>query len=250
MKESQLINKLSRFKKIKPEPNFVLETKLKILKDQKSGSTNLLFIEFLQNFFFSHRLALAGISIFAIITIGIFGFSQNALPGDAFYSIKKATEQIQIVIVPEKEKPKVQLEIAQKRLKELEKIAKEDKIQNLAPAIKEYQESVKLAVKDLKKTNKKIDEKFAKEIVEITQEIQKTQEKIEKTLATEISSEELNQATMPYYQSLAESLIKDLEKRSLTQEQLSLLKKAKELFEKKDYQSAFEKALELPQPKN
>ena len=215
MTEKEVIEKIRLLRQIKPEKKWVFLTKEKILGKEP------LFFPFL-------KPAFAGL-LFILI---LFGLTFTSLPGEPFYLIKKLVERSQTVFVPEEEKPKLELELANKRLEELSKIAEKNDVKKLAPAINEAKESVAQATKNLVKS-KKVD----KEIVQKTLQLEKKKQEVEKVLGTKITEEETENPT----KLLAKYLIEDLENRTLTEEQKQILEKAKEYFEKED----FAKVLEL-----
>jgi hypothetical protein len=213
--EREIIEKIRLLKQIKPEKKWVFLTKEKILGKEP------IFFPFL-------KPAFAGL-LFILI---LFGLSFTSLPGEPFYLIKKIIERGQTVFVPEEEKPKLELELANKRLEELSKIAERNDVKKLAPAINEAKESVAQATKNLVKS-KKVD----REIVKKTLELEKKKQEVEKVLGTKITEEGTEDPT----KLVAKYLIEDFENRSLTEDQKQILEKAKEYFENGD----FAKVLEL-----
>jgi uncharacterized protein YdaU (DUF1376 family) len=222
MEEKELIEKIRELSQIKPRKNWVLKTKREIL-----GPSFPILKPILIGLF--------------LILISIFFFAQKSLPGEKLYAIKRLTEKSQVLFVSKNEKPKLELELANKRLEELIQIAKKDDVRKLAPAMKEVKESTAEAAKSLKKI-----EKVDLEIVEKTKELEENKKMTQKILGTEIETKELELA----YKILAEREIRDLEKRSLTEKQKEILEKAKEFFEKGDFLSALTKVIEAsyPQP--
>jgi hypothetical protein len=213
--EREVIEKIKVLKQIKPEKKWVFLTKEKILGKEP------IFFPFL-------RPAFAGL-LFILI---LFGLSFTSLPGEPFYLIKKIIERGQTVFVPEEEKPKLELELANKRLEELSKIAERNDVKKLAPAINEAKESVAQATKNLVKS-KKVDREIAKK----TLELEKKKQEVEKVLGTKITEEGTEDPT----KLVAKYLIEDFENRTLTEDQKQILEKAKEYFENGD----FAKVLEL-----
>lgn len=230
MEERELISKIRELRQIKPNRDWVALTKSQILGEEINQRRVLIF-----------RPVYAGL-IFVFVLFGIFSFAQNSLPGDLLYPIKKLTEKSQAVFVSEEEKPKVQLELANKRVEELKKIAETNQVQKLAPAIKEVKNSVSQATKNLIKS-----EKTNKDTVDKIVNLKKNLEKAENTLTTMVLTEEEKENLQEVEKGYAEMLIKDFEKRTLTEEQENLLAEAKEDFENSDYSSALEKLLLLSQ---
>jgi len=183
--EKQLISKLQELRQIKPSNDWVVFTKEQVFGKEKKSYLSLFFEG--ERFVFRHKPAFA-FALTAVILIGVFGFAQNSVPGDTLFSIKKIAEKGTSVFVSEKDQAKYDLEMASKRLDDLCKIAQENEVKNLAPAINEYQESVSKAAESLA---------TMESVKEIVQEIKKLEEKEEKvkSLGIEIGeSKEMHSA--------------------------------------------------------
>jgi len=240
MDEKTLIGKIEILSQIRPRKNWVVLTKKRILGEERTLAG--LFLDsfrLFQGLFFQYRLALASLVLLFVLG-GTFAFAQKSLPGEPLFVIKKMTEKTRAVFVAENERPKVQLELANKRLEDLAKIAETNDVRKLAPAIDEFQANVSEAAKNLTKAKT-----VGKDIILQTQELEKNKEKIEKTLATQIGTEELENV----YKDLAEQQIKDLENSSLTESQEKILEEAKEYFEAGDYSNSLIKTIEASQTK-
>lgn len=245
MTEKQLIAKIKKLKQIKPKEDWVYFTKNQILGETlKSEKTRLSLVTFIkeiqrgERFVFRHKPAFAFLTVLAIF-IGLFGFTQNSVPGDSLFVLKKIAEQSQAVFISQKDQPKHDLEIANKRLDDLFKIAEENEVANLAPAINEYQETVSKAAESLAKADNPDIKKIAKAIKELEEK-----EKIVKSLGIEIGEvEELNNVLA----SIVEVEIIELEDRELTLEQEEVLIKIKQDYETGDYSDALENILLLDQ---
>lgn len=233
MEEKELIVKIRELRQIKPNQNWVIFNKRQILaKESERG------FEFLQ-FFLLRPFSISLMIIFVVF--GAFGFAQNSLPGDLLYPIKKFTEKSQIVFVSGKEKSKIDLELTNKRLEELNQITQKNEVKKIVPAINEFQSSVSKAAKNLIKS-KNVDKK----IIEETKRIVETKETIERTLGTNIGGEEEVENISKV---VVERLIKDLEKRTLTESQGRIFEEAKNFFENENCSEALIKILELNQNK-
>ena len=245
--EKQLISKLQELRQIKPSNDWVVFTKEQIfgpsLAEARKEKTRpeFSFISFIkeiqrgERFVFRHKPAFA-FAFAMLIFIGVFGFAQNSVPGDSLFTLKKITEKSTIVFVSEKNQAKHDLEVAGKRLDDLCKIAQENEVKNLAPAINEYQESVSKAAESLATMGS---------VKEIVEEIKKFEEKEEevKSLGIEIGeSEELHNALAK----IVETEIEDLGNRTLIGEQEEVLAEVKQDYEQGNYSQALEKILLLP----
>jgi len=236
MTEKELIAKIRELRQIKPRKDWVVLTKSQILGEELTYRDRVSV-----SFFPVWKPALATVTVFGIL-FGVFTLTQNSLPGDLLYPIKKITEKSQAVFVSEEEKPKVQLELANKRLEELTKIAETNQVKKLAPAINESQVSISEATKNLVKL-KKADKEILDKVTDLTENLKN----IETILATKIGSEEDEKTLNDWMKEQVEREIKDLEGRSLTDEQKEILIKAKEDFEAGNYSEALIKIFNLSQ---
>lgn len=98
--------------------------------------------------FVPNRFAVSFASIALLLTSGVFtvNASQSSLPGDPLYSVKKVTEQVELAMASDQDKPKVEIEQAGKRLEELAQVSQKtsdsnqhEKVQQL---VAEFQEKV------------------------------------------------------------------------------------------------------------
>lgn len=242
MTEKELIAKIRELRQIKPKREWVVLTKSQILGKEITPERFLIF-----NF---PVWRLAYVSVFVVfILFGMFGFTQNSLPGDLFYPIKKITEKVQVVFVSEEEKPKVSLELTNKRLEELEKIAQTNQVENLAPAVNEFQKNISEAAKNLARIESS-DPKEVKRFIDSVKEIKNKVKKIESygVVIGEKGLEEFEEATTKLKLQATIQVLKDaisqleisLEKGALTKEKEEMLIKIKELMEAGKYSEALE----------
>jgi len=229
MTETKLIKQIKELRKIKPRKDWVLLTKTQILGEEKRA---VLFPFF--------RPAYAGLFL-VLLLLGFFEFSQGALPGESLYYLKKITERSQIILSSEQERPRLNLELVNKRLEELNQIAQNNEMRKLAPALKEYQASIFEAAKSLTKmTATTSDSLVIKGIAEETQKLEKSKEILERTYG--IAGLEINEESNPT-KVVVEWLIKDMEKTFLTEEDEKILEQAKQDFENGNYSEALERIL-------
>lgn len=231
MREKDLIGKIRLLRQIKPSKDWVILTKSKIFEEEPKISPFA--------FLFQFRLkpALAGVLSFLII-FGIVTQTQNALPGEKLYSIKKITEKVRTAFVSEKEKPKAGLDLAEKRLEELDEITQKNLVKNLSTGIREY----KLAKNEVNKEVSNLKNKSTNEAIRIAKDmapgIKIINEREEKIFASlEIKPEE---TVEPAIKVIIELLIQDVKKATLTDEQKIDLEKIEEYYNNGDYQAALE----------
>jgi len=263
MTEKDLIAKIQGLKQIKPDQNWVIFAKNAILKG-KMGEVGvgggievavgkdpvfvgLSFGDFVkgllrgESFVFQHKLAFSGAFV-VVLFVGLFGLAQISLPGDILFSLKKATEEGQSVFVPQSGEIKYNIELVNRRLDELTKIAKNNTIKNLASAINELQASVSKAAESLAKPGSS--SKYA--VKDIAVDVKNIEKKVEevKSLGVEVGgNKELDGALAV----IVENEIKDLENQSLSEEGQSALNEIKADYEARNYSSALEKILLFPQ---
>jgi len=173
-----------------------------------------------------------------LLLIGLAEFSQGALPGDPLYSLKRISERTQSVFVSKEEQPKLQLELTNKRLEELNKVAEANQVKRLAPALNEF-ETTKIAAKkevvnSIKNKSEKEAIKVAKDIAPKLADLNEKEKKVYATL--NIESTEGTEQTAE--KAVVEILIKDAKNSTLTEEQKTDLVKVEEYYKSGDYQEA------------
>jgi hypothetical protein len=243
MTEKDLVKKLNLLKEIKPEQDWVVLTKRQFIREVRNPSLAEQILEVFRifpNLSFQYKPALVSLVCLGLLT-GTFGLSQVALPGDPFYPIKKMTEKAGNFFVSKDNLPKVNLELANKRLDELTQVAKNNQVRNLAPAINEFQASISQVAKDLNDSPK-----LTKELVKGTEKLKENREKVVAMGVAVGETEELNQVLSQ----LVERELKDLESRSLTDAQAKLLQTAKEDYQAGNVSQALEKIILLSYPSN
>lgn len=229
MIKSQLVRKIRQLKKVKPKKDWVLLTKTQIL----GRETTFNLLPFL-------RPAYAG--LFALLLLaGLFEFSQGALPGESLYYFKKIVEKGQIILSSEEERPRMNLELANKRLEELNQIVQRNEVRKLAAGMDEFRANVSAAAKNLPNVKK-----ISKEIVVQIQKLEENEEELGKILATKVGNEEYEEYNIALAQ-LVERQILEMEEKTLSKDDEVILKAARQDFESGDYSEALIKILVLSQ---
>ncbi len=238
MTEAELIKKIQELKQIKPSEDWVVLAKRELFLEESHpsrGRASVILDIFPRIFQFQYfKPALATFVFLGIMIVAAFGLAQNALPGDSLYSLKRISEEGRIAFVSEINKPKAQLELANKRLEELTKVAEAKQTAKLAPAIEEFQASVSQAAKNLKEPKK-----ITKEIVEQTKKLEENKQKIEALGILIGETKELDNALSQ----LVETEIIELETLTLSEEKAELLSEAKVALEEGNFSDALEKIL-------
>lgn len=223
--EKELISKLQELRQIKPNQDWAFSLKERILAQEPRYGyrSSITFFPFFKPVFATV------LSVFVLT--GIFGFAQNSVPGDFLYSVKKITEKGQALFVSEEEKLEYNISLANKRLEELTRIAESNRVKNLPSAISETQNSISEVSRSLASTS------GSEEIGRISSELEEKIQRIESygVAGLEGVREELKQGEAKIF---VESLISDLETRSLTEAQQEVFSQMKELAEGEQYEEA------------
>ena len=241
MSDKELISRIQLLNEIKPRQDWVVSVKTQILGQERVDrgrvSINLENVfEGLIARMFQPKLAFVPVMVL-ILLIGI-SLAKNSLPGDTLYSMKKAAEKGEAVFfVSEQELPRYKLEMANRRLEELGKIAEINQVKKLAPAIAEFQANIAEAADNLVKAK----EVNMKEIVVETRKIEENKQKIEALGIIVGETKKLDDVM----KQLVEREMKSLENQVLTEVQEGILTEAKENYEAGQYNQALEKILLL-----
>lgn len=235
MNDKQLINQIQLLKQIKPRQDWVVSVKTQILQDEVQSSVSV--TQVFSRMFLQLRPAFVSLVVLVAI-IGTFGFVQNSLPGDLLYPVKKVAEQGQAkFLVSEQDIVHYKLEMANKRLEELTKIAQVNQVKKLAPAIAEFQANVAEAADNLIKAK----DLNIKEIVADTQKLEENKAKIEALGIVIGETQEFDNAM----KQVVEGQIEILENQTLTENQEQVLVLVKQDFEAGNYSQSLEKILFL-----
>ena len=241
MTEKELVGKIRLLRQIKPRKDWVVLTKNQILGEEPTYRDRVsAILEVFPRIIFGYKPAFVSLVV-VFILFGLFVSAQNSLPGDPLYSLKRISEKTRAVFVSEDEESQYRLEMANKRLEELVKIAQVNQVKKLAPAIEEYQASAAKAAQNLKKT------KNSQELKEIVQQTKKLEENKQKVEALGVVIGEETEGLENALSQLVEREIKDLENRTLTEAQQKLLETAEADFEAGNYSQALGKILLLSQ---
>jgi hypothetical protein len=237
MVEADLIKKIQLLKNVEPRKEWVFLIKKEIFKEEISQNKFSQIVDFLPRMNYWKFLVPAMSFCLPFILLAV---SQNALPGDALYSVKKLTEKTQSVFVSGTEKTNVQLGFVNKRLEELNQIVAADQKNKIAPAFKEYQASMSEAVKNLVATKNT-------DVSKIIQQTKNIEENKQKAEALGVKLSETDDGLNAALASLVDREIKDLESRNLNDGQQELLAEVKTAYQSGDYNLALEKILQATQ---
>lgn len=240
--EKELIAQIKELRQIEPNQGWVFSVKNQILGESKERQSIADVLNVLAKLLFQPKMALAGVSTLVIL-FTVLVLSQDSLPGDSLFALKRVMEKGQTLFVSQDNMAQANLETANKRLGELTKIAQSNQVKKIAPALQEYQASVAQAAKNLIKAAATTSDPTAiKNIALETQKLEENRTKLEMIYG--IVGLEAKVGENPT-QLVAEWLIKDLEKRTLTEDQKLLFEEAKKDYESQNYNLTLEKILKL-----
>lgn len=243
--EKELIAQIKELRQIKPNQGWVFSVKNRILNQHPMFHRQhrmLDTLDILAKLLFQPKVALAGVSTLTIL-FSVLILSQDSLPGESLFVLKRAVERGQTLFVSQDNIAQVNLETANKRLAELTKIAETNQVKKIAPALQEYQASLAEAAKNLIIAAATTSDAAAiKNIVLETQKLEENRIKLEKIYG--IAGLAAKEGENPI-QLVAEWLINDLKNRTLTDEQKLLFEEAKKDYENGDYNLTLEKILKL-----
>jgi len=243
MSKNDLENKIRQLKEIKPRKEWAVLLKSQILNSATEKQVEMVEIpavkigimDVISGIFFQRKLAYASVLSLMFMVVGVFGFVNYTMPGDIFYPVKKIAEQTQ----------QTPLQIAYNRSEDLVKVVKENKTQNLTPAITEYKASISDAVKNLTDTlaigN---DKKSVEEIINEVKKIQENQKQLE-TLGVNMGDTDEMSELDSTLATIVENQIADLEETTLTEDQQTILVEIKDLYEQGKYSEALEAILQM-----
>ena len=228
MEQTEIIKEIQKLKEIQPRQEWVSLTETRILGESPKISPFVFF-----------RPVLIGALSLGVL-MGLFFISQNSLPGDSLYSLKRISEQSRGVFVSAEGRPEFQLKLTEKRLSELQEIVEKNDTRKLSSALSELSASKANTKKEISKA--KDNPNLIERIAPMVKKNIETEKRILSSIGIENEEEK-----EPDGKLIAEYLIKNLEKTSLTEKQEIFLTEAKECFEQGNYQSALSKALEASQ---
>jgi hypothetical protein len=159
---------LERSQEFEPRPEFVSDSRERLveqirlesmleqeveLEEEPAQQPSLDFLTWLTGLFkpenFSLRQAVLT-TLVAILVIGsilVAGVSQSSLPGDPLYSVKTGLEKAALVVTPSASgAARLHVRYAERRLAEIQTLAREGRYQYIAPTVADFQVQVDQAI--------------------------------------------------------------------------------------------------------
>jgi len=245
MNKIELENTIRQLKDIKPRQEWASLLKSQILNsaEQKQVITvaeipaeKISVMDVISGIFSQRKLAYAVSTTLVFMVVGVFGFVNYTMPGDIFYPVKKIVEQTQ---------SQTALQIAYNRSEDLVKVVKENKTQNLTPAITEYQASVSDAVKNLTDALANNNDKDSVgQLLDEVKKLQENQKQLE-VLGVNVGNNDEMSELDTMLKTIVENQMADFEETTLTVEQQTKLANVKDLYEQGKYSEALEVMLQM-----
>jgi len=145
--DKKLINQIRELKQIKPDSAWSASVRAQIVGHEEVGQKQSILTIF-GNALFQYRIAFASLVIF-MMAGGTIALAQNALPGEPLYAVKRATEKGMALVAGKDKIAAANLELAAKRLKEIDLISQKNLVKNLPIAFEEYKSAKSEAKKDV-----------------------------------------------------------------------------------------------------
>jgi len=151
MEEKEIIQKLSEFKKVKPNSDWAIWLKANILETKPAfikPRVKLAAFSFIPKY---QKILVP--SLLAFFFVFTFAFAQTSLPGDVLYPIKTLTQNAKIYFASENTKPIVRLEVAKARMEDLSKVQNHEK--EISAIFQNVQKDLEIVPQEIKKIDKK-----------------------------------------------------------------------------------------------
>jgi hypothetical protein len=178
MQEKDIIKKISEFKKIQPNHDWVIWLKANILEIKPQNLLHEKPRVRLASFSFINKYQKAFIPAFlGLFFVFSFSFAQTTLPGNILYPIKTLTQDAKIYLASENTKPVVRLEVAKARMEDLSKVQNHE--QEISEIVKIIKKDLGLVPQEIKKIDKKqIALDVSKDVQERSKDLQVMADKI------------------------------------------------------------------------
>jgi hypothetical protein len=236
--EKELINQIRKLRNIKPEANWVFSAKVRIL-GHEMAEQNRAWASLVSGFIFQYRAAFAGILLVGLAG-GTLAAAQNALPGETLYPVKRATEKGVAMVLGRDKTPAANLQLAAKRLEEIDLISQKNLVKDLPAAFYEYKTAKAVAKKEVAALVKKNPDNagaIIKESSMAMKDIRDKEKQVYGVLGLDQNASSSNDGSEAASDKIiAESLINYFKKDAvLSQDQSQDLEQVKKFYDAGDY---------------
>lgn len=207
MRDTEIINKIQKLKNIKPESNWVYFVRENLMAriPEEEGSLGLKKFGNILEVFSISRLKPIALTLVSLIFVSAFGgaffMTKNAVPGQAFYSVRLTYQNLKTNFISAEQKPQTHLDYAFQRIEDLERVKEEKKDAGVSEATKQVANDLSNAtnsLKEIKDPSKKIAAgiNLVKQVSKIEGSLTKEKENLSQTSQDRISEvEKLAQET-------------------------------------------------------
>jgi hypothetical protein len=188
--DKEIINQIRLLREIKPDTDWVISCKARLMGQEAIGQKRS-FLVSMGNFVFQYRTALAGLILAVGAGGGLLVAAQGALPGEPLYGLKKVTEKGAAFVSGQNNNPAANLQLAAKRLEEINIISQKNLVKNLPAAFYEYKTAKAAAKKDVAALVKKNPDKageIVKEAGAAMQDIDNKEKQVYGVLGLELNA--------------------------------------------------------------
>lgn len=241
MEDSNLILKIKTLETIKPNPEWAALTKKNILGQGLSYQPS--FSSMIGHWLFQYKMTLAGL-ILVCLTGGTLIAAQDALPGQLLYSMKLASEKGLVMLTGKSQEPLANLQLAAKRLAELNLVSEKKLTQDVPAAVKEFAATKATAHKqvlDLAQKNPADAAMIVKSVGAQIQQIDATQRQVFADLGiNDETAGSSDESTESSDKAIVELLLQGSRKAALTSTQQQDLAYAQGQYNAGNYEGALE----------
>jgi len=233
MTEKDLIKNISLLKEIKPSKNWVISVKNEILRRDIKEEPKTNWVETLRGILRSPNLKPIFVtSGFVFVIFGTFIVLNNS-PENLIYSFRNIFEKGKIAFVSEEQKPVVQLGFAEEKINGLSTSVKGANLYATLKSINQDLNTVSGQIKNVTPEQKQVLSSKTGQLMRKTQ-----------AALVEMQKNGIGEANVALFQIVSQE-IKDLETRTLSEEQTQLLDQAKQDFAAENYGQALEKIWQI-----
>ena len=241
--DKELINQIRKLQEIKPNSDWSASLRAQMVGHEEVGQKQSILSVF-GNMLFQYRIAIASLAIFTMVG-GTVALAQNALPGEPLYAVKRVTEKGMAMVNGNDKIAAANLELAAKRLAEIDLISQKNMVKNLPVAFKEYRNAKSEAKKEVAQQIAKDSKNAAKIIKDAAvamKDIDEKEKQVYGALGVEQNASTTDDGTdTASDKAIVGSLVASLEGNdNLSDDQLKDLEAVKALYESENYRQALD----------
>ncbi len=145
--DNELISQIRKLREIKPDSAWSASVRTQIVGQDMVGQKKSILSVF-GAALSQYRISFASLAVF-LMAGGTVAIAQNSLPGDSLYAVKRATERGLALIEGKGNVASANLDLAAKRLAEIDLISQKNLGQKIPAALEEYKNAKSAAKKEV-----------------------------------------------------------------------------------------------------